>query len=70
MEANKLVIVFLMSMVVLSAVRVSTADFENCYKNCHKDCAASGHGYTVCALKCETDCSFKQLKEEFEEIMP
>ncbi|MCD9638056.1 hypothetical protein HAX54_021730 [Datura stramonium] len=60
-----------MSMVVLSAVQVSMAEyFEGCSEDCHKECTSSGHSSSYCTMKCETDCGIKELKAKLVSLNP
>ncbi|KAK4357403.1 hypothetical protein RND71_023013 [Anisodus tanguticus] len=70
MEAKKLVTMFLMCMVVFSAVHVSKAEFQGCYEDCQKECAEKGHGPTFCELKCDTDCGYMEIQESFQKLKP
>ncbi|OIT38407.1 PREDICTED: major pollen allergen Ole e 6-like [Nicotiana attenuata] len=72
MEAKKVVAVFVMCMVVLSAVHVQVAEadeiFKRCFDNCQKECADEGHGYTFCEMKCDADCGMMELKAKIENL--
>ncbi|PHT80476.1 Major pollen allergen Ole e 6, partial [Capsicum annuum] len=62
MEGKKLVAVFLMCMVVLTTMSEATEEeYRDCYHTCHKQCSEDGHGYTFCEMKCDTDCSRKDI---------
>ncbi|XP_059302686.1 major pollen allergen Ole e 6-like [Lycium barbarum] len=70
MEAKKLVAVFLMCMVVLTAVSVSKVEateeeYKDCYNTCHQECSQQGQGYTFCEVKCDEDCSRKDFVAQF-----
>ncbi|OIT39378.1 PREDICTED: major pollen allergen Ole e 6-like [Nicotiana attenuata] len=71
MEAKKLVAVFLMCMVVLTAVsnvpkaEATEEEFKDCYNTCHQECSQEGHGYTYCEMKCDTECSMKEIRAQF-----
>ncbi|KAK4355509.1 hypothetical protein RND71_024480 [Anisodus tanguticus] len=66
MEAKKLVTMFLMCMVVLSAVHVSKAEeFQVCFEDCQKECFAAGHGKTYCELRCDADCGLMEIQGTF-----
>ncbi|WMV58984.1 hypothetical protein MTR67_052369 [Solanum verrucosum] len=54
MEANKLVIVFLMCMVVLSVVHISTAEL---FKGCYDECTDS-----ICRMRCQVECDYLDFK--------
>ncbi|TMW88035.1 hypothetical protein EJD97_019110 [Solanum chilense] len=66
MEANKLVIVFLMCIVVMSTVHNTTAElFKGCYDECVKDCTES-----ICRNKCEIECDCLDNKAKLNSLKP
>uniref|UniRef100_O24172 Major pollen allergen Ole e 6 n=2 Tax=Olea europaea TaxID=4146 RepID=ALL6_OLEEU len=46
------------------------AQFKECYDTCHKECSDKGNGFTFCEMKCDTDCSVKDVKEKLENYKP
>ncbi|KAK6773914.1 hypothetical protein RDI58_029153 [Solanum bulbocastanum] len=66
MEANKLVIVFLMCIVVLSIVHISTAElFKGCYDECTKECTES-----ICRMRCQVECDYLDFKGKLNNLKP
>lgn len=68
--AKKLVAVFLMCLFVMATFHVHEAEadeaqFKECYDTCHKECSDKGNGFTFCEMKCDTDCSVKDVKGVF-----
>ncbi|KAL3717442.1 hypothetical protein ACJRO7_008948 [Eucalyptus globulus] len=66
--ANKLVAVFLMCIVLAGAMYVREAEatkesFKSCFTACHDGCKAEGHGFSFCEVKCDTDCTDKEIAE-------
>ncbi|KAI6674776.1 hypothetical protein NL676_002682 [Syzygium grande] len=65
--ANKLVAAFLVCVVLAGALHAreaeATADgaFKSCFTACHDGCKAGGHGFTFCEMKCDTECTEKEL---------
>lgn len=65
--ANKLVAVFLMCIVVAVALNVHAAEaatdekFKACFNTCHRECTADAHGSTFCEIKCDGDCTAKEV---------
>ncbi|KAF7848437.1 hypothetical protein BT93_L1946 [Corymbia citriodora subsp. variegata] len=65
--ANKLVAVFLMCIVVATALNVHTAEaaideqFKACFNTCHSECKDGGLGTNFCEMRCDSDCSAKEV---------
>lgn len=65
--ANKLVTVFLMCCVVAAALNIHTAEaatdekFKACFNTCESECKADGNGSTFCEMKCDGDCTAKEV---------
>ncbi|KAI3423239.1 uncharacterized protein J3R85_011202 [Psidium guajava] len=64
--ANKLVAVFLMCVVLAGAMHMREAEaadetFKSCFTACYDGCKADGHGFTFCEVKCDTECSEKEV---------
>ncbi|KAK6920932.1 Pollen allergen ole e 6 [Dillenia turbinata] len=66
--AKKLVAVFFMCMVVVAAMQLAEADsaeehYRSCFKTCEKECLG-GNGNAFCEMKCDADCTAKEVAEK------
>ncbi|KAF5177213.1 hypothetical protein FRX31_033205 [Thalictrum thalictroides] len=65
----KIVAFFVMCMVLVATMKVEaepdelSEKYAACFNTCQSECQASGNGYTHCEMKCDEDCSAKELKE-------
>ncbi|PKI34463.1 major pollen allergen Ole e 6-like [Punica granatum] len=67
--ANKFVTVFLLYIVVVTALHAHEAaaddeKFRSCYNSCYEECIGEGHGTTLCEMKCDNDCSNKEFADK------
>ncbi|KAM7521612.1 hypothetical protein LguiA_011514 [Lonicera macranthoides] len=77
--AKKLVAVFIIMCLVVSAVNVKAnenddnkvEDYETCYKKCGPECEDKGQGirFHMCDLNCEGGCIFDQIKAKVHELL-
>ncbi|KAF9682907.1 hypothetical protein SADUNF_Sadunf05G0156700 [Salix dunnii] len=63
--ANKLVAVFLLSIVAAAAMHLTEASpvddqYATCFNGCDDKCKSEGNGYSFCEMKCDADCLAKQ----------
>lgn len=67
--ANKLFAIFLVCVSIAAALHIQNVEahedstkgrFVECFKECENECLSKGHGYTLCEMKCDTDCADKE----------
>ncbi|XP_056177454.1 major pollen allergen Ole e 6-like [Syzygium oleosum] len=74
--ANKLVTVFLMCCVVAAALNIHTVvaatdeKFKACFNTCESECKADGNGSTFCEMKCDGDCTAKEVADKLNIKLP
>ncbi|KAL5702237.1 hypothetical protein ACHQM5_027478 [Ranunculus cassubicifolius] len=68
--ANKVVALFVVCMVLAATISVQAAypdpdeaRFVQCFNNCLSECKSTGGGHTDCEIKCDEECSDKELEE-------
>ncbi|CAN4098166.1 unnamed protein product [Withania somnifera] len=55
-----------MCMIVFTAMTEATEEeYKDCYHICHQECFKNGQSYTYCEMKCDGDCSMKDLVAQF-----
>ncbi|KAK6925060.1 Pollen allergen ole e 6 [Dillenia turbinata] len=67
--AKKLIAVFLMCVVVVAAMQLTEAQsseekFRSCFNDCEKKCMGFGHGNSFCEMKCDADCTAKEVADK------
>lgn len=66
--ANKVFAFFVVCMVLLATVKVQAESdkdsqiYVSCFNSCEAECKAAGGGHTFCEMKCDEDCSDKELE--------
>ncbi|CAK9328719.1 unnamed protein product [Citrullus colocynthis] len=79
--AKKMIAVFLMCILVVAALKFSTANaeekedkyeakfdakYKSCYETCEKECLESGNGQSFCEVKCDEDCDEKEVADKLQ----
>ncbi|GMN57505.1 hypothetical protein TIFTF001_026614 [Ficus carica] len=66
--AKKLVALFVMCVIVVTAMQAreaeaaNTVTFDNCVVQCQYECKAAGDGYPQCTFTCKTICSAEKTQ--------
>ncbi|KAI3439410.1 uncharacterized protein J3R85_004832 [Psidium guajava] len=74
--ANKLVAAFLVCIVVAAALNIRTAEaaidekFKSCFNTCESECKAEGNGSTTCEIRCDNECSAKEIADKLNIKLP
>ncbi|KAL3725617.1 hypothetical protein ACJRO7_030619 [Eucalyptus globulus] len=74
--ANKLVAVFLTCIVVATALNIHMAEaaidekFKVCFNTCQSECKADGNGSTFCEIRCDGECSAKEIADKLNIKLP
>ncbi|KAK6940789.1 Pollen allergen ole e 6 [Dillenia turbinata] len=73
--ARKLVAVFLVCIVVVAAMQFTDAlnadeKFRSCFNTCEEECKAHGEGNSFCEMKCDADCTAKEVADKLHIKLP